>query len=745
MEPHVQEELTSAKVSAAVALALLLGGFVAMNIFWISDEYDPDLLGLYDFKSATYGDAVVLPALLFLLVRIGQWQLKRTVGRNLLLAGCAILGIFVGTFSQWMWLQDKDIVLNWTLPQPGQFNDAGWYHAGFLSLAIGLFAVASVQAFAASRDQLRSRLSRVPIEYPLCVIVFPLFPALHAIDFHSSNSAVSAVVFAVAPLCLLPFLLIVLVSWKLRLRGLMVAMVSCVGVLAVPLTILFYPAMSWQQQVCIFLLAGWAANFALPSWGFARYWDSTLLTVLLFSTSWALGVAFQQLDSPVWHPIWSQSLTMICSCVAFVWLAQKTHITYSPPRLVVAETIVNSIFAITAVAFGLWITTDVSGPALDGFIVLWSISIVSSIQFISRLFRRLVRAEDYKDLSGKKNESIRTYQWGAVTGVIVISILIMAELPTFNSISHTYSAETMSIVMIHTILLIALWLLWVLIIRNKFLTRTVGAKSFVAFFLPMVMVGTAISNVLYAWSDILQFHNQPLVLLTVVLPLIALVAMIYISTQNNVYYLRGKASKFRSKAMSLLIALSCACLASNALTILLSGREQITIWGPGVLLLVLSIFTTRIVLPILPLYFDDNLDKYWVKTGPRAALIQDSFLVILLFIFVAIYPAFSLMHHQDLATSAVRLFAFVGIVASVYGWMLNNNIEHARKYNPKHQSYLPPEQPDMPITALELSERIRIHIRWQNILSAVMVLPVIPYLIASADVESLAASWFGDD
>lgn len=745
MIPHIQERLTSAKISAAAALALLLGGFVAMNIFWFSDEHDPNLLGLYDFKSATYGDAVALPLLLFLLVRLGQWQVKRTLRRNLLLAICGILGICAGVISQWMWLQDDDIILNWTLPQAGQFNAAGYYHAAFLALTVGLFMVVSVQAFVASRDHLKSDLPRIPIEYPLCIIVIPLFPTLHAIDFHSPESSVSSVVFGVAPLCLLPFLLVALVAWKWRIRGFLVATISGVWVLAVPLTILFYPAMSWPQQVSILLLACWAANFALPSWGFARGWDSKILTVLLFSTSWVLGIAFQQIDSPAWHPIWSQSFTMTCLAIAFVWVAQRMRITYSPPRLVVTETIVNSIFAITTVAFGLWISTDVSGPSLDGFIVLWSISIISSIQFISRLFRRLMRAEDNSDAIGKKNESIRTYQWGAVTGVIVISILIMAEAPTFNRISHTYSAETMFTVMIHTIVMVALWLFWVLIIRIRFLAQSVNAKNVAVYFLPVAMVGTAISNATYAWRDIVQWHNQPLVLLTVVLPLIAVVAMIYTSIQNNVYYLRGKPSDPRSKTMSLLISLSCACLASNALTILLSGRAQITIWGFGVLLLFLSIFTTRITVPPLRLRSNDHLNDHWVKTGPRAALLQDSFLVFLMFIFVAIYPAFSLMHHPDLATSAVRLFAFVGIVASVYGWMLTNNSEHARKYDPEYPFYSPPTQSGMPFQAQELWVRIRRHTRSQNILSAIMVLPVIPYLIASSDVESLATSLFGDE
>lgn len=141
---------TAALTSAAVATA----GFGVMNVFWAADAHDPGLRGLYEYLSATYGDALCLPAA-FGAVAYARATFPRTESERRTGALAALAGTVTGAALQAAWLLDEDPELNWTLPAPHQMNAAGIYHAAFLTgmSAFGawLLATAAVRANAVER------------------------------------------------------------------------------------------------------------------------------------------------------------------------------------------------------------------------------------------------------------------------------------------------------------------------------------------------------------------------------------------------------------------------------------------------------------------------------------------------------------------------------------------------------------------------------------------------------------------
>ncbi|GAA3776213.1 hypothetical protein GCM10022240_29680 [Microbacterium kribbense] len=123
---------------AAAAVLILAAGFGAMSILYMSVPYDHALRGLYSYRSATWGDAVLLPlagmALIFAIASAKRASRDWVAG----MTGCGA-GTIGGLLVQRAWLTDPDVNLNWTLPSPGHFNVAGWYHAVFLVLMSSFF------------------------------------------------------------------------------------------------------------------------------------------------------------------------------------------------------------------------------------------------------------------------------------------------------------------------------------------------------------------------------------------------------------------------------------------------------------------------------------------------------------------------------------------------------------------------------------------------------------------------------
>lgn len=129
--------------SVITSVLVFLGGFVALAVYWSSAPQSGSLRGLYDYPSAVWGDGLALPALAGALTySVGQLPPPK---RHLPAAVAAILGLLAGWLLIVRWVSDPNPDLNWTMPAPHQFNDAGKWHAGFLIIASGLFAALWVE------------------------------------------------------------------------------------------------------------------------------------------------------------------------------------------------------------------------------------------------------------------------------------------------------------------------------------------------------------------------------------------------------------------------------------------------------------------------------------------------------------------------------------------------------------------------------------------------------------------------
>jgi hypothetical protein len=126
----------------AVALIVFIAGPGALLTFWVLGSWPTDR-GLFYYRSATIGDALLLPLIIGILVAVlGDKDLARRADERRWTIGAALLGLAGGVTSQALWLADNSPQTNWTLPHAHAFNAPGWWHAAFLSLmSAGLAAL----------------------------------------------------------------------------------------------------------------------------------------------------------------------------------------------------------------------------------------------------------------------------------------------------------------------------------------------------------------------------------------------------------------------------------------------------------------------------------------------------------------------------------------------------------------------------------------------------------------------------
>lgn len=147
-------ELARPGISRAIAtgLGVCAAGFGAMNLFWWSGDWPTNVRGLWDYRSATIGDGILLPLAAAILVAAGD-RLPNTSREGSVVAAVAAMAGLAGAVFQVIAILDDESELNWTLPAAHTLNAPGWYHAGLLvgmsALIAGLAARVLVRARAA--------------------------------------------------------------------------------------------------------------------------------------------------------------------------------------------------------------------------------------------------------------------------------------------------------------------------------------------------------------------------------------------------------------------------------------------------------------------------------------------------------------------------------------------------------------------------------------------------------------------
>jgi hypothetical protein len=131
-------KLRRARWPLAWAIAVLFGGYLPLLLFWHLGSYHAGVPGLFEYRSATWGDGLLLPLLAFCLgVLIVSLP---GVGRRWPTVLAAIVGAGAGDLVILSWLTDPAHSVNWTMPRPHHLNAPGVWHAVFVVFASALFA-----------------------------------------------------------------------------------------------------------------------------------------------------------------------------------------------------------------------------------------------------------------------------------------------------------------------------------------------------------------------------------------------------------------------------------------------------------------------------------------------------------------------------------------------------------------------------------------------------------------------------
>ncbi|MEU2900366.1 hypothetical protein ACWC4E_29190 [Streptomyces sp. NPDC001273] len=125
-----------------MALAAVVGvaGFGVQAVMWCAGNWPTHLTGWPDYRAATVGDLLMVPALTGTLL-VSLLSLPRPCQASSLPAALGLTGLLLGVATQAGWVLDDSPQLNWAMERPHHFTFPGWYHAGFLVAAATLTGV----------------------------------------------------------------------------------------------------------------------------------------------------------------------------------------------------------------------------------------------------------------------------------------------------------------------------------------------------------------------------------------------------------------------------------------------------------------------------------------------------------------------------------------------------------------------------------------------------------------------------
>src|SRR5258706_12394180 len=97
--------------AGGLAALVFVCGFGALNLFWFLGSWPHDVLGLWDFRSATLGDGLLLPTAAAILV-LGITNFQPATHERMVAGLCAAVGAAGGLLQQIAFVTDKRIVPN---------------------------------------------------------------------------------------------------------------------------------------------------------------------------------------------------------------------------------------------------------------------------------------------------------------------------------------------------------------------------------------------------------------------------------------------------------------------------------------------------------------------------------------------------------------------------------------------------------------------------------------------------------
>jgi hypothetical protein len=715
-----------------IALAVLVFGFGVLNVASVVMNFSPKLRGLYTYRSATVGDGFLLPLWAYGLVRAAALQEPWPRHARLVVACAALAGGVGGAATQIAWLVSASTPRNWTIPAPHSFNFAGWYHAAFLSLASALFAALGAALWLRVRGEPAwQALARLRLPGAFAITIPPLtFAGLLALDNVSAGQdplRASTFILAVATLLILYVLMLSATHWRDVKTPPMLSVASVIPAAAV--MVMFWPGSVFRGHSLLIALAAVFGGVAMSSSRQQSRAVDRAVAASLISVSLAGPVVVAADTSKVaFVPLASalvvgmvlaaaeQLLLLRLAGVSGLWTVRESGVLAVGSMLGLACAGVYLADGDEHVmSYAIWF--GIAGSVL-------TLTVVAT--WIYERFSPVIAGENETVaadvLSRLKKDAYQVIV--GMTGLALISLLLFVIGTTPARDWKTGSWNVFLVVMLIVSVAVLTVVMLVLFVVSK--------RSS-----PQVMVSAASLSAWFVCQCTLFALAQPSGSVGILIAsFMALIVGLFVAQGIS-----GNMSSLHNLPLDgpvKMIAVLGGMAAGSTILWLVSVAYMVKGKPSNLSATVASLVIGVVAIQLLPYLAARSLHRsqpprQFVPAAPLAGVLQDSFVSLLLAVFVAWLPVVVLGHIGDLTSWAAVVLAYAGYLSAAYVYIMRNNVGHVeRAFDRARKEARGGEIPADWRTALDA---LRSHCQRQNVLALIALIPLLVIALSALVTE----------
>jgi hypothetical protein len=730
-EHSVTPRLSPRSWAMAVAMTVLVCGFGALNLASAVMSVSPKLRGLYTYRAATVGDGLVLPLLCYGLVRATALQDSWPRRAKIVIACAALAGGIAGVATQIMWLLSATTPLNWTIPAPHTFNFAGGYHAGFLSLASALFAGLGAALWIRLRcEPPRLALSRLRMSGAFAITIPPLaFAGLLALDnlpvgldpLHASTF-----ILPIATLLILYVLMLSATHWRDVKTPAMVCAASAIPAAAV--MAIFWPGSISRGHSVLIALAAAFGGVALGLPGQRPRVLDRVIAALLIAVSLA-GPLIVVTDTSKVQLVPIGVALAVSMALAAIEQFLLVRLAEAAAPWTVRNSGILAVGSMLGLACAGVYLADGDEHAKSYAIWFGTAGLVLTLVVIapwmSEQFEPVIEAEDNSAAAYILSQRKKTaYQIIAgMTGLGLVSLLsfIIGTTP-----AQDWKIGSWNVLLGVTIIVSAATLI---IVIFTLLVATRRSS-------PQVLVATASLATWFVCQCVLFSLIQPVGLVgALITAYIALVIALFIAegVHGNLSSLHNLPFDGPARIITVLSG-----MAAGSTVLWLLGVSYMVEGKPSNLIAaVVAVVISVAAILSLPYLASKSLrrrppPRQFVPAAPLAGILQDSFISLLLVVFVGWLPVVVLAHLDDLTSWMAIVLPYAGYLSAAYVYIMRNNVKHVEKAFSRAKEEA--GAGEIPADQQAALDGLRKHCGYQNMLALVALIPLtlvaIPLLAA---------------
>lgn len=757
-----------AKIGAAIGVLVWLLSFWAVSLMWLLGNWEPGLPGAFAFKSFAVGDGLILPLAAAVLFAAGRWDQGFRGWRRWSLVVAGLLGLTAGATLQALWLADPDIAPNWSIPRPHHFTYSGWYHAVSLTVLTTLFAVLGVAAAIRWWEDHRRPVA-TELDGPLLTrvggfVLLSSFSSLWLIDTSTIRDPLGELAVAVLVVPLLTLAVLIGTARGERKGVLQVSGLMILGVVALMLVAVAGVPTTAEYGLVTIAFGLFTMNLVVGLWNARR--DPAAATdtpvdedmerlgflIVVHVLAAFVGAAIPLYILERYHPAKTDVKGMsVSECLAMTSIgltaglvivtlaAGLLGVSLLTRRYLVPVAVTAALY-VALVGFGAMTGAGDVGGYYEAFVLVWSTSIIVALFYAKKLMRVQVEAENRGEMAEDRTEGewphpakAMTYVW-SVSALVSGAFLYLAKLVMESGKTKIVRVPPSVDMALVPVVLVVLVLVCIAIAETRL-------RAHRGLLLVVLVVGGALlvaaSVTTLPWPQIAASGlGRGWVSSAVILfPLLGLVSFIVEGILGNAFLLRGR----RIQSIDAVLAVAAGLVVAAGLASGLLAVVFVTgIFGA---LILVATYGAVLALPRVAVYawMTDNLRETDMRTNSSAGIIQDTFLSTLLCLFVMGIPFYSVMSNENVPGAIIQSMAFLSAIGAIYGWSVSLNFEHSKSYAADVRSgeWPPKDGTWHHLTAETAPAALHGHIKRQGFISAVMLVPVIPFVFSQLDVEGV--------